>query len=443
MAKLVLHLPSEILGNVFSLSSSKDLRQARLVSRVFCTVSSVYLFKYQRFDMNAKEKTKLSCILATSQVADNVQELEIIGPRRPSDLEYKLPQRVRTVLDNLCKLEYLSTLTVRFEEDPVYLTPTDSKTRVDYRGDLLASIITSLPNSVSINNRVLHLCISNLQSRIAPSITKSVGFVDLLRNLRTLKLKIQDTEKSHEEPYLDDNRIEDSVSFYNVLPQTWLQPTCQNLESLYLSADLNWGWYPKVDFRHTRFPHLRSLALANFTFSHDWQLAWLLSHAESLRSLVLLSCKILTFADTTPHRLDSDGYLETANTDISAPFGTQVRFEGRLCQYFREFASALPRLQLFSIRKLNDNDHVHWQDTKVNAPAECRRDVQISLGHCFCYEVYISEEYHSYRWQNPDVSDNKEARDKWQERCGLQYDEDWKALSELLDIIEERNRARP
>ena len=81
MAKLVLHLPSEILGNVFSLCSSKDLRQARLVSRVFCTVSSVYLFKYQRFDMNAKEKTKLSCILATSQVADNVQELEIIGPR--------------------------------------------------------------------------------------------------------------------------------------------------------------------------------------------------------------------------------------------------------------------------------------------------------------------------------------------------------------------------
>lgn len=83
MAKPVPSMPNEILDKILSLSSRTELLQARLVSRELCAISSVYLFKHQRFDMNANAEVvgKFRNILAAQQVVDNVQELEIIGPR--------------------------------------------------------------------------------------------------------------------------------------------------------------------------------------------------------------------------------------------------------------------------------------------------------------------------------------------------------------------------
>lgn len=464
MAKSNPSMPNEILDKILSLSSSTELLQARLVSHELCAISSFYLFKYQCFDMNANAAVVESFrnVLAREKVVDNVQEVEIIGPLvcQPQFHQFRfrdanasqqpwefgkfgyqlseMPENIKGALRHLDRLRHLSALTVRFEEDyHESLLPRKEKRDI-YRNDLLASVLAPLISSRSIQTRIQHLCISNLQNRNTPSMTESVGFIDLLRNLRTLKLTIKCTVDPYTRPSWSSHErifLEESVRFFQTLPDTWLRPA-ESLQSLHLSAELPWGWYPKVDFRHIRFPRLRSLALAGFTFSHDWHLEWLLSHAGSLRCLRLVSCTMLLFADTTPQCLDSDGYLDP---DSNTTVRTHRRFDGRLSHYLRAFANALPHLQLFSLRSV---DRVHWEDEDGDVATD-RTEATYCLLFCFGYKTYTEKRYDYYFTRAFDYPDDNEALKRWREREQLQRGEDKEALLELFDIIEERNRANP
>lgn len=351
-----------------------------------------------------------------------------------SDDEFKMSNIVRDILQDLSKLEHLCSLLIGFHMSTRTGSNDERERVVAFRRDFLASVLTPLIMSPFLKTRIQHLCISTLQSRNDPTLTNSVGFVDLLRNLRFLKLTIESAEHLMHKGALP----EQSVDFYKLFPDTWLLPACQNLKFLYLSGDMRWGWYPKVDFRHINFPHLQSLALGLFTFSHDWQLEWILSHSGCLRRLRLIACSVLAFADATPQFLDGDGYRMRADDNSNAGTRRHLRFEGRWCYFFKAFANALPRLQLFSVA---DIENFHW-DLEGGFELPVRSEESASLRTRSSYRAYSSEEYLPFFNCNLDYPDDHEASKHWQERQQLQHIEDKKALFELFDVIETRNTAR-
>ena len=257
---------------------------------------------------------------------------------------------MRGILHDLHKLEHLSSLWISFHSSTRTRSSNDRERIFAFRKDFLTGVLTLLINSPSTKTRIENLYISPFQCRNDPNLTSSVGFVNFLRIIRFLKLATQ-SECTWDAPRDKVALPVRSVDFYTTLPDTWLLPACQSLNLLYLSADFDWGWYPRVDFRHIHFLHLQSLTLRVWAFSHDWQLEWLLGHSRSLRRLRLIECSILAFANATPHFLDCDGYLVRADDNSNAGVLKYRLFKGRWCHYFKSFASALPHLQMFSLQK--------------------------------------------------------------------------------------------
>jgi hypothetical protein len=50
--------------------------------------------------------------------------------------------------------------------------------------------------------------------------------------------------------------------------------------------------YPRWDCRGLRFPQLKSLSLGNWSIAHEWQVEWILAHADTLEELYLDDCAI-------------------------------------------------------------------------------------------------------------------------------------------------------
>ncbi|KAF2176195.1 hypothetical protein K469DRAFT_494383, partial [Zopfia rhizophila CBS 207.26] len=78
--------------------------------------------------------------------------------------------------------------------------------------------------------------------------------------------------------------------FHDELPDFWLAPLQPGLKGLTLYAYQHWGKCPKLDFRCLYFKKLESLMLRRYTFTHDWQLDWILLYHSTLRELVFDSC---------------------------------------------------------------------------------------------------------------------------------------------------------
>lgn len=92
MAQLFPNTPNEILHEILSLCSGEELLQARTVSRQWCAVSTIYLFKHQCFDVTAEVGEGFHSILATNNLADNVRGLEVNAcrVRQPEYREFSL-----------------------------------------------------------------------------------------------------------------------------------------------------------------------------------------------------------------------------------------------------------------------------------------------------------------------------------------------------------------
>ena len=467
MAKPIPSLPNEIFDKIFSFSTKKELLQARLVSHNFCAICTVYLFKYLTIEVKANKKAKsvraLHGILATKYLAHSIRGLEVNGPgvcqpqrrgfrawlrmlkplRPVKHLPSKLTDTMRDSLDDLRKLERLCALTIRFCEESCRHTGCGIPKLIAFRSDMLGSVFTPLLSRRSLETHLEYLCISRLQSRSEPTLTNSAGFVDLLRNLHTLGLSIQTPELYLLPPWHKGVLWKPSLNFYNMMPDKWLLPASQNLKHLHLGADLPWGWYPKVDFRHIRFPHLECLTLGLFTFSHDWQLEWLQSHAESLRSLRLHHCSMLAFADTTLRRLDSDGY-PVSGYPVSVYHGTIASgrthrcFEGQWCCFFRAFTGTPSGLRL---RNFIYTDFSQWRPPRGIVHAACDEEL-VELRHKFCYSAYtLKDHFTLFNSRFNYTGEDSTPEDKVALEL-LQLREDEKAYLELMNTIEERNTAR-
>jgi hypothetical protein len=167
--------------------------------------------------------------------------------------------------------------------------------------------------------------------------------------------------------------------FYPQLPSFWLQPTAANLEHLTIYSSLYYGFYAKFDLTSVHFPRLKTLALGNYTFVHDSQLDWILSHGDTLRELYLDDCPILfevasnnkerTLLD--PNTLKQHPRLRTKS---------HATYETRWHDYFRAFKDGLPRLQHFRFG--------HCQYWWENETTPFERETTIDIGFHESYLVF-------------------------------------------------------
>ncbi len=112
-----------------------------------------------------------------------------------------------------------------------------------------------------------------------------------------------------------------------------------------------------VDFRGLHFPKLKKLQLENYTFSHDWQLDWILSHGATLEELMLDDCPIVSFIRNYGE-IDEEGYPVRPEQDQSWPPKdfTTWRYERSWGYYFGQMEERLVNLREY--REVDGSSYV-------------------------------------------------------------------------------------
>ena len=156
-------------------------------------------------------------------------------------------------------------------------------------------------------------------------------------------------------PYTINDR-ERHEFFARDLLEYWLKPVQDNLVHLKLTSTCYWGWITKCDLRGIHFPKLKNLELGEMTFTHDWQLEWIISHGGTLARLSLRDCPIVhdIWMD---HTMDTEGYpvhtlgekltWDETTEDLGEWCGNSARWK----DYFPRLMSGLPRLQHWATRR--------------------------------------------------------------------------------------------
>lgn len=175
-----------------------------------------------------------------------------------------------------------------------------------YRHTLLTTLFTALTSLPTLT--ALHL--DNLLNTTTPSATAPSPLVApaVLSRLTTLHLSIiTESDDAAPEHEIYDPRLHEFIAS---LPTTILSPDCtSNLRTLALyQTTFHFGFAPKLDLRGVHFPRLKTLALGNYTFTHDWQLEWLRGHRGTLEELYLDDCIVVYYAKMGGLGVDGEGY---------------------------------------------------------------------------------------------------------------------------------------
>lgn len=293
---------------------------------------------------------------------------------------------------------------------------------------MLLKTFEALPSK----DRIHSLTIENLQNANDPTITNSPTFNLLLSNLRTLRLHIiSEYYKASPENSIWFPEVHD---FTASLSATWLAPTASNLENLTLYFDHYVGYCPLLDLRTLHLPRLKTLALGNMIFSHDWQLDWFLSHSATLEELYMDDCAIL-FGIRTFGGLDAENYIPRSlvpeqgvppgsiNVQQPGPIQQHVWFyERRWHYYFAAFEQQMRKLRHFRFGSgdwLEDRAFADFEILPMQLREHRYMIFDIGKGPC----QYLSESEEGWR-----------VDDKWfvRPRCD---DEDRDAYLKLLATI--------
>jgi hypothetical protein len=248
---------------------------------------------------------------------------------------------------------FSATCAVIEADDYVTMQPEES---VTFRTKVLKTLLAALNNPNQPLPRLTSLSLKNLQNFNNPKVVESENFKNLLGRLEGLRLKII-MEREEAAPEASWHHAE-LYNFMTELPTIWLEPARENLARLTLHMDEFWGYLPKADFRGVRFPRLKRLESGNYTFTHDWQLDWIISQ-DTVVELVLDGCPIIKRLRTYGP-LDDEGY-------VKSPTGmgeTKVQnYEGKWSEYFArlEGMRSLKRLR-FGVGEWSDGANFDGED---------------------------------------------------------------------------------
>jgi hypothetical protein len=237
------------------------------------------------------------------------------------------------------------------------------------------------------------------------------------------------------------------------LPSLWLQPAANNLTTLCLyHMNIYFGYSPKLDLRGVHFPSLRTLALGNYTFTHNWQLDWLGSHSSTLENLYLDDCIVVYYAKLYDCKLDSEGYPVVRHAGNAELLGSPVvgTYEShfidltwtRILQHLRAHLTSLRHFRIGKSTRWmgcdparrffkNNQCHFEYEDLTIDLLPDRYQVFDMGIGPCqYTDDVHY---YYSGDLEEGDTEGQKAvAFFKKREEQNI---EDKGALVELLTAI--------
>ena len=326
---------------------------------------------------------------------------------------------------NCCRFEALSSITVSFRNESCdrhgnTLREYDFSPTVIFRTQVLCALLETLASTTNDSPHCLTLSIIGVTNHNYAVVAAHPRFCSALGRLHSLKLNfVTEYLGPRYKPTGHPHFFFGSVGF------AWLTPTMPNLTSLVLLSDSYWGYFPKVDISPLFFPCLQVLALGRYTFSHDWQLEWIIKHRGTLQTLYLYDCPIV-ITTRCRHGRDKDGYPITQNSTVISvgPERTKIYY-ATWSQYLRRMTAALLKLQVFKMFHESDVERLRAR-AKIHRPYfESYEDMATGL--------WLS------RYMDLDLV--KPANEWWMTHPGNgleNYDGDLEALQILLATIETR-----
>ncbi|EEH08899.1 F-box domain-containing protein [Histoplasma capsulatum G186AR] len=395
MALAIPQLPSELWARIASFSDRKSLKNLRLTCHRCSKSATRELFREVRLTVGDPSCVRLEQVRAHEELKQYVNKINL-GLRGWSpkflknypmllqewqikaDEDPILPGRFIRLVQNLKMFPNLRNLNVRFDprcglEQP-YNSPPQS---FEFRSRIMALVLSSL---VSFAQPAHALGLQNYQN-INPDDTETVSILkQAVGNLRSLRLGI--LNECCEGNGEIDLTYQQAHTFTRELPSVWLEPASSTLRHLTLYSTLYFGFYPKLDLRDIRFPNLQSLALGNYSFVHDTQLDWILSHGPTLQRLYMDDCAILYEVGI----YDKDNcYLSPAEMhpghkrNLFGEVHGRASYSKRWHDYFRAFQEGLPQLRHFRFGSSPD-----WWDNS-GIPFEMETEIRIRLN----MELYL------------------------------------------------------
>jgi hypothetical protein len=281
-------------------------------------------------------------------------ETDINDGKLPTEENGELPATYKRMMGDIGLFRNLRRIELVYDYTVEGLTErswTDAREDFEYRDIFFRKLLSAVNHSEHPASKLNSLSIQNLQDCVNADTATSTDFMSLISLLDELELLVLSEEKGDEYEI----RIQERHDFYSgQLRRYWLQPLSEvgRLTSLKLYGSISWGYLPKCDLRGLHFPKLKSLDLGNMTFTHEWQLDWIVSHGSSLERLSLKNCPIIPDFELT-WRIDTDGYPVLPTPYPGTSRGRRVagrsKYESRWHDYFRNFRSKLPQLRHFAV----------------------------------------------------------------------------------------------
>ncbi|GME60433.1 F-box domain cyclin-containing protein [Neofusicoccum parvum] len=440
MARSLVTLPEELLSNVASFLDNDDLGSLRLTCKQLVVAATHALFSLVRLCPSDDSLEFYHRILEHPEFSKHARHVELntLDENESEEEEggTELSDDFSKALGLFKKLPNLTSATLRFSEnassgDMWSEWPQDC----DFRQPILRQFFKTLshPSASKIND----ICIDNLQNINETGFMQSPEALKVMSRLKALRLYVV-TEHHSAAPELD-LEMDELHSFMAELRPLWLEPASSNLTTLVLyQTNFHFGYCPRLDIRGLRFPHLHTLALGNYVFSHDWQLEWLSSHSSTLRNLYLDDCIIVYYSRLFDCLIDADGYpvmLNGHGGTTRGPGTCQNRFyDLTWSRVFTHLRTSLINLRHFRIGKsrrwdLNNNlfDRAVYEDLHIGIFPDRYMIFNMGIGP-YQYTTSFAE-------QDGKGTEEGDKACTFSERWVEQDTEDSNALNEVLKAI--------
>lgn len=372
--------PEELLELCWQNCEIDELRALRLCSKSMLSAASKCLFRQvillptkqsARKCLKLTEDDALRLFVAELTFKHDIEEDNDYGLKDDSDGEQaesdaeesddddedEIPEQYKQCCRNITRFANLQSVKICFSENVV--APEDKNDpyrfigkevapceELEFKDNIMRLIFEELHRSTA---NIKHLTVVNLQNVNVEATSDLESFKAVLSGLKTLALQIA-TERDDACPEHDIQKSELHTFFKQDLSRVWLQPLQTQLTSLTLYCVSYWGYFPGCPLEELHFPQLKHLSLGNYTFTHDSQLDWILTHGQTLQSLSLDDCPIIhhcTFCCKF-----RDGRLPPSVKDFTETYTNEDDtwvYEARWHDYFSSIQSGLPKLKNFRI----------------------------------------------------------------------------------------------
>lgn len=306
------HLPEEIVSIISSFTRIADLKDLRLVSRLFYHAATPHLFDTILLMANTSSCKRFARVLNSPQLGVYVKHVIFKTLWDLDWLAHYGKPNWRPDWDEdgawLKAVKALKSFLPRTKAVEMHFSRdicgsdrdfTNCMEPPSYRVERLEALFKTLAHRAKSDKvcAVEELTIVNLANIPHEELVASAGFKKAMKALKELHLLVG-TEVIEASPESEIHCAE-IKTFPPHLRSWWLKPTSKYLTALTLYFDRHWGIFPFFELGDLDFPNLRYLALGNYVFGYSSQTKWLTS-LTTLHTIILDNCSILYMLQTYP-----------------------------------------------------------------------------------------------------------------------------------------------